>query len=88
MPDSPLIFDGNDALLGLIAELYPRLGRQQRRNRPLICLITKGESGPVLPAVRERIRSGLAASVVQELDTTGHPPEEQLPATTEEDVLQ
>ena len=71
----------------LLTLLYPRQ-RGQRTNRPLICLVRDDGAPEVLPAVRDRIRSGLEIIEHLELDPRSPPPSEKLPPTTITDVEQ
>ncbi|HWN35564.1 MAG TPA: hypothetical protein VNP03_22625, partial [Pseudonocardia sp.] len=89
MPDdSALQFEGNAELLKLLAGLYPRRRRDRRKNRPLIGLVRDAQAPEVLPAVHERIRSGLEISQLLDPDPANPPPNENLPPTTIEDVTQ
>ncbi len=89
LADSALLFKGNATLMTLIARLYPRQGRAPQRNRPLVCLVRDEAAREILPAVHERIRSGLAAAVDQQgLDAASPPPTHELPPATAEDVEQ
>jgi len=86
--DSALLFEGSAELLRLLAGLYPRQRRDQRQNRPLICLVREEGAPEVLRAVHERIRSGLEIIEVTPPDPRNPPPDDILPPPTDEDVGQ
>jgi len=81
-----LLFEGNAELLALLARLYPRQRRGERQNRPLICLVREDGAPEVLPAVHDRIRSGLEIIEVLDLDPESPPPDPNLPPATPEEV--
>ena len=81
-----LQFKGNRELLELLSELYPRLGRDQRENRPLICLVRHPNQPAILPKIHELTKSGLAITEELNLDPWQPPPDDKLgpPPTAEE----
>ena len=84
--EKALQFEGNTKLLELLNELYPRQRRDQRHNRPLICLVRHQGEPAVLPEVHRRIKSGLA--IIKEInpDARNPPPDDDLRPATVADV--
>ncbi|WP_156934858.1 hypothetical protein [Pseudonocardia spinosispora] len=85
--DDALLFEGNAALMKLLAQLYP-IPAKGEPNRPLICLIRDDHEPELLPSIRARIASGLEVNKVLSLDLRNPPSQERPMEVTVDDVTQ